>query len=552
MTKITIGRRIYLLVCFLSLVIAGLSIFAVFRLRGLNRISASISSDSMPGLAGAARVDAVLYENAVLTQRLLRAPSEEARQALQAEMARNSAENVETLRRYEQTISTDEDRAIFTEVAARRTDYNSTRDHYLSLLATDAQAAAALLDGALLTKFKAYSTACRAMVDYNSRSGEAAATELSGLVRTSENLLLVVGLAALLIGSGASIVIVRRTNAALVGVVDLVSSGAEQISAAAGQVSAASQTLAEGASEQAASLEETSSSLEEMASMTNRNTDSAKQCDTLMNEAKVTVGEMAAAMAELTTVIGRIKSSANETNKIIQTIDEIAFQTNILALNAAVEAARAGEAGAGFAVVADEVRNLAQRCALAAKETATKLEDSVNNANQGVGVADRVQVSLQKTVTSAGRVASLVAEIANASGEQSQGVGQINVAVNQLDKVTQSNAGNAEETAAAAEELSSQSIALREAIQELSDLVRGAGNPAASSSQTAGTAPRGPLSRPAPRSDQPAEASPRTPRWPTRTTSLDGPGPRLRPVLSDSGRTPQPVHPAPTTPALRR
>jgi methyl-accepting chemotaxis protein len=252
-------------------------------------------------------------------------------------------------------------------------------------------------------------------------------------------------------------------------------SAADSLNTAASQVAAASQALAQGSSEQAASLEESSSSLEELTSMTKRNADNAAQCDALMVQAKAVVGEMARATEEMSQTIARIKTSSDETTKIIRTIDEIAFQTNILALNAAVEAARAGEAGAGFAVVADEVRALAQRCAQAARETANKLEESVTNANRGVEVTGRVADSLKRTVDNAGKVAQLVGEIAGASNEQSKGIAQVTTAVAQMDRVTQANAGNAEETAAAAEELNAQSVALKEAVTRLQQLVGGAG-----------------------------------------------------------------------------
>jgi methyl-accepting chemotaxis protein len=179
-------------------------------------------------------------------------------------------------------------------------------------------------------------------------------------------------------------------------------------------------------------------------------------------------------MQAMNTSMQEIKTSSDEIGKIIKTIDEIAFQTNILALNAAVEAARAGEAGMGFAVVADEVRNLAQRCAQSAKETAVKIEDAISKTAQGVEISTKVTQALQEIVTKVRQVDELVAEVATASKEQSQGITQVNTAVGQMDKVTQSNAANAEESASAAEELNAQAESLKNAVKELQELVGGA------------------------------------------------------------------------------
>jgi methyl-accepting chemotaxis protein len=242
---------------------------------------------------------------------------------------------------------------------------------------------------------------------------------------------------------------------------------------AANQVSSGSQSLADGASQQAASLEETSASLEELASMTKRNAENAHQANQLAKEARTAADKGAIDMQAMSTAMAAIKVSSDVIAKIIKTIDEIAFQTNILALNAAGEAARAGEAGMGFAVVADEVRNLAQRSAQAAKETAEKIEGAIVKTAQGVEINDKVAQALAEILSKARQVDELAAEVANASREQTQGISQINTAVGEMDKVTQRNAANAEESAAAAEELNAQAMTMKESVAELLKLVNG-------------------------------------------------------------------------------
>lgn len=299
--------------------------------------------------------------------------------------------------------------------------------------------------------------------------------------------------AAIIVGLSIAFFITRGITRPVIRIIDLLVAGAEQTSSAATQVSSSSQSLAQGASEQAASLEETSSSLEEMSSMTKKNADSAHQANLLSAEAKTTADKGNLAMGKMSTAIADIQKSAAETAKIIKTIDEIAFQTNLLALNAAVEAARAGEAGKGFAVVAEEVRNLAMRSAEAAKNTASLIEGSVQNAKNGVTIAEDVAGSLAEIQKASEKVNALIAEIAAASAEQSQGIGQVNQAVQQMDKVTQSNAAAAEESAAASEELSSQSEQMGTVVRDLMDLV---GTSARTSEVSRADAARAPVKQP--------------------------------------------------------
>jgi len=279
-----------------------------------------------------------------------------------------------------------------------------------------------------------------------------------------------ISLGAIVLGASVAYIIARSITGPLRQLAESIGSGADQTAAAAGQVSSASQALADGASEQAASLEETSASLEELSSMTKRNADNSQQAKTAATVARGSADTGAAQMQAMQTAMQTIKSASEDITKILKTIDDIAFQTNILALNAAVEAARAGEHGAGFAVVAEEVRALAQRSAHAAKETATRIERSVEQSQQGVHVSADVAKSFSEIQTRIQQLDQLVGEIATASDEQSQGIGQVTTAVSQMDQVTQSNAGSAEETAAAAEELNSQSIMLKEAVAQLQAL----------------------------------------------------------------------------------
>ena len=168
-----------------------------------------------------------------------------------------------------------------------------------------------------------------------------------------------------------------------------------------------------------------------------------------------------------------IKASSNKIAKIIKTIDEIAFQTNILALNAAVEAARAGEAGMGFAVVADEVRNLAQRCAQAAKDTATLIEESIHTANEGSEQLNRVVEAIQGINQQATKVKEIVENVNSRSQEQSRSIEQISAAVAQMQKVTQNTAASAEQGASTSQEMSSHADTVRTAVGQLYALVGG-------------------------------------------------------------------------------
>ena len=268
-----------------------------------------------------------------------------------------------------------------------------------------------------------------------------------------------------------SFVIVRGVVANLQEAAWELDQGSEQIASAASQVSASSQALAQGSSEQAASLEETSSSTEEIHSMTRKNADNSKSAAELMVATVRQIEDGNRKLDQMVVSMGQINASSEKISKIIKTIDEIAFQTNILALNAAVEAARAGEAGMGFAVVAEEVRNLAQRCAQAAKDTASLIEDSIAKSNEGSRKLDEVAQAIGGITADAEKVKTLVEEVNVGSQEQARGLEQIAKAVTQMEQVTQKTASSAEEGAAAGEELKAQSRSLHEIVEHLTALV---------------------------------------------------------------------------------
>ncbi len=297
------------------------------------------------------------------------------------------------------------------------------------------------------------------------------ARDMDAITARTNTLITAMTIIGILLGVALAIIITRSIVGPINKIIAGLRDGSEQVASASEQLSGSSQQMSEGASEQASSLEEVSSSLEEMSSMTKQNADNSQQVNGLMAETKSLVDKGQNSMSTLAGAINEIKDSSDSTARIIKTIDEIAMQTNLLALNAAVEAARAGEAGRGFAVVAEEVRNLAQRSAEAAKNTAQLIEESQLNSEKGVNLAQDTKTAITAIAESSGKVANLVSEIAAASNEQAQGIDQINTAVAQMDQVTQTNAANAEESASASEELSSQAQSLNAMIEQLVNLV---------------------------------------------------------------------------------
>jgi methyl-accepting chemotaxis protein len=327
-------------------------------------------------------------------------------------------------------------------------------------------------DERVMPRAEAVTTEAKQLVQHDMARMQTASDEAKSKSSTGQWMVAIFTMVCLAVGA-AIVAIVRRITSALRDLASTMSEGASQVAAAATQVAAVSQSLAQASSEQAASLEETSASGHDLASMTRKNvehtqraSESVTETDRQVKVANATIERMVGSMQE-------INASSSKISKIIKVIDEIAFQTNILALNAAVEAARAGEAGMGFAVVADEVRNLAQRCAQAAKDTATLIEESIHTANEGSEQLNRVVEAIQGINQQATKVKEIVENVNSRSQEQSRSIEQISAAVAQMQKITQNTAASAEQGASTSQQMSCHADTVRNAVGQLYALVGG-------------------------------------------------------------------------------
>ncbi|MCO4858313.1 methyl-accepting chemotaxis protein [Herbaspirillum sp. WGmk3] len=264
--------------------------------------------------------------------------------------------------------------------------------------------------------------------------------------------------------TGALLASLKAMNDNLHRIVTEVRQGSDTINTASGEIATGNLDLSSRTEQQAGALEETASAMEELTSTVKQNADNARQANTLAETASQVAIQGGSVVGEVVQTMSQINDASRKIVDIISVIDGIAFQTNILALNAAVEAARAGEQGRGFAVVASEVRTLAQRSAAAAKEIKTLIDASVERVENGSRLVEQAGTTMDEVVASVKRVTDVVAEITAASGEQSDGIEQINQAIVQMDEVTQQNAALVEEAAAAAQSLQEQSGRLVETV----------------------------------------------------------------------------------------
>ncbi len=478
----TLSRRIAL---GFTLVVAVTSCIGLLSLNRIQQIDAEarvLTERELPSITVLGRIQSTIKGNYINCCQHIETTDAKVRVAIDAEMKQKTDQLTGFYKEIEVLLGDDETKAQYEAIKAARAAYRDAREKVLVLSrASKTEEARKANFENLYPVYLNYISKLEAQADLNRLRADNAGKQAQDVIKDARLIVLIGNVVALVFAAFLGWIITHRINRVIGAVSSELEDASNQVSSASGLVNNSSQTLAHGSSEQAASLEETSASLEEISSMTQRNAASAQSAKDLSNQTRQAAEQGAGDVNAMTKAMDAIKDSSSNIAKIIKTIDEIAFQTNILALNAAVEAARAGEAGAGFAVVAEEVRALAQRSAQAAKETAANIEDSITKSGHGVEISAKVASSLQEIVGKAREVDLLIGEIAVGSGEQANGIRHVLEAVTKIDSVTQGNAASAEEAAAAAEELNAQALTLAGLMERLHALVAGAESSASKS-----------------------------------------------------------------------
>ncbi len=296
-------------------------------------------------------------------------------------------------------------------------------------------------------------------------------SEIFAPINDLRDAMMMLGLVFIFLIVSIALLLGRMISKPIFDAVQSITEANKQVVSASSEISDSATSLAEGASTQASSVEEVSATIEESTAINAQNSENSREADILAKSTKTSAEEGFAKGNELLTAMSDINNSSERISKIIKTIDEIASQTKLLALNAAVEAARAGEHGLGFAVVADEVKSLAQRSADAATETATIIEESIEQVKNGSVIAGKTSEAFNDILERIKKTSDLIGEISISAKEQSDGMNQIASAMGQIDQVTQQNAATSEQAAAAAEELNAQAVSMMETVNVIGGMV---------------------------------------------------------------------------------
>jgi len=509
--NLRVGTRLAFAFAILLALLLAMAGVGAMQAKSINYYAEYYPENILPSLRVIHQIDGAMCDARRFEQQHILSDDDQEKKSLMSRIAKVRSDLLQRLKDYELLISDDQDRALLNKVKEGVNAYLAAQDQVLKASEesaadpTQGTAARKLTFGPARAAFTPAREVIAQWWDYNEKV--AAATTESAAAAYSRVLWIffAASAVALVIGILAAIVITRSITVPvqlasdavkavaggdltqrlqssgrdelgqlltmlddmtqnLARMVSGVRNGCDQLNVAAAEIAQGNADLSARTENQASSLEETAASVEQMAAQIKANADNARQADQLANRASEVAQSGGTAVGEVVTTMDAISASSRKISDIIGTIDGIAFQTNILALNAAVEAARAGEQGRGFAVVAGEVRLLAQRSAEAAKEIKSLIGDSVAKVESGSAQVLTARETIGQMVNEVRRVTDLVAEITVSSREQSEGVGQINAAVSQLDQATQQNAALVEQTAAAAESMRTQTARLVEAV----------------------------------------------------------------------------------------
>ena len=464
----TIAKKIcvfYTLPAVLTLVVGGVS---VADLRMMHGAIAKLENDSLPGTYSIGQLSGIAKDIRGGIRGHITAQNQADKLKADASLAKLRSDVQKQLQTYEKSISGPEDRALFTGIAAKFDALLNTAAAIRPLsMAGKMDEALKLFGSETMPAYQQVQTAIEEVYAFKRRDGHANAAAAVSAAQNGETTMWVLfGLSVACCG-WLAIYIVRDLRATLYPMIGSLTAVSSEIGNATHHIASSGDSLAQGASEQAASLEETSAATEEINSMTQQNLKRTQDAARLMAETAGSASEAGQELDKMTVLMKELDGSSGKVAKIIQVIDQIAFQTNILALNAAVEAARAGEAGQGFSVVADEVRNLAHRSAQAAQDTATLIQDSLGKSKDCAGEIERVATTVRTMIGGAQQAKALVDEVKDASAEQARGISQIATSIAQIDQVTQRTAASAEETSSAGHQLNSHAESLRSAVEAL-------------------------------------------------------------------------------------
>ncbi|RJF92256.1 methyl-accepting chemotaxis protein [Noviherbaspirillum saxi] len=507
--KLKVGTRLAIGFGLVLSMMAMLSIAGIAYLAQIDSVTTRIITKEWVKADAAGTLNAMTRENARLTLQLFIAPDRPAQQQIHAQINANKAIIDKALEALERTIYMEQGKHLLENIRDSRQRYVASFTGVARLLEEGReQQAEALMTGQTLPLLQRLQDKVKELSDLQKSLVEAGRAEVQQSIDAARFLMLASGLAAAVIGIAAAIVITRGLTRQLGGepgdvveiaariaqgdvgvnidiragdqssllfamksmrdklgtMVGRVRAGADTVTAASVQLAAGNLDLSVRTEEQASALQETASSMEELASTVDNNAANAQQARQLVQSASDVATQGGKVVERVVATMHSINESSMRIADITEVIDNIAFQTNILALNAAVEAARAGEQGRGFAVVASEVRALARRAACAAKEIKQLIDDSVERVQAGTTLAGEAGATTDRIIASVCRVADIMNEIAAASGEQSNGIQQINQAISQMDEVTQQNAALVEQAAAASASLQEQAKGLAQAM----------------------------------------------------------------------------------------